>query len=288
MKDFDYILVGTGQATATLLGGLPQDASIAVIEGDKIGGTCVNTGCTPTKTLVASAKVAHMARRAAEYGINVGEVSIDFAKVIARMNEVRGASNQGLTSWLESDSRVSLFHGWAKFAAPKEIQIGNEIIRGETIFLNVGGRPRKPTTPGLESVPWLDNGRLLDLSDLPEHLIVVGGSYIALEFSQMFRRFGAEVTVIERSDDILRREDSDVARAVREIMAAEGIHFELGARVSQVAPSSSGGVELSLEVGGGGKTLTGSHLLMATGRVPNSDRLAVDKARLELDDRGYI
>ena len=202
MPHFQHVILGTGQATGTLLGYLlPTRDSIAVIEGDRIGGTCVNTGCTPTKALVASAKVAHMVRRAPEYGVQPNGIEIDFEAVRARMNGIR--DNTGMVSWISSAESVSLIREWGRFEGPRQILVGDDVIEADRIYINAGTRPRVPEIPGLDTVPWLDNGRLLELTEVPEHLIILGGSYIALEFSQIFRRFGARVTVIERSPQLV-------------------------------------------------------------------------------------
>ena len=289
MHTFDHIILGTGQATGTLLGGLlPRGESIAVIEGHRIGGTCINTGCTPTKTLVASAKVAHMVRRAPEYGIHPSNLRIDFSEVMARMNKVRGDSNTGLEGWLESTQQVTLFRDWGRFTGPKQIRVGEEVIEGGQVYVNVGARSRVPNIPGLDTVPWLDNERILDLTELPEHLIVIGGSYIGLEFSQIFRRFGSRVTVIERGAQLMFREDEDVAVAVQEILEGEGIEVCLKATAKQVAGNAGGGVAVTLEQNGRSREVAGSHLLVAIGRVPNSDGLGLENAGIESGARGYI
>ena len=285
---FDHIIVGTGQATGTLLGSFPKGETVAIIEGGKIGGTCVNVGCTPTKTLVASAKVAHLARRAAEYGVVTGDVQIDFAKVMARMNKIRNTSSGGMESWLSSLEHVNLFRGWAQFEAPKTLSVNDELIEGKNIYLNVGGRSRVLPVPGLDEVNWLDNSSLLDLTEIPEHLIVIGGSYIGLEFAQIFKRFGSQITVIEASPQIVSREDIDVAQAAQQILEEEGIQFELSAKVLRVENSTEGKTKVILETSEGEKTIVGSHLLLATGRVPNSDKLNLEAAGIETNERGFI
>ena len=286
MRHFQHAILGTGQATGTLLGDLlPTGDSIAVIEGDRIGGTCVNTGCTPTKALVASAKVAHMVRRAPEYGVQANGVEIDFAAVRARMNAIR--DNSGMVSWISSAKSVSLFEDWGRFEGPRQIRVGDESITADRIYINAGARPRVPEIPGLETVPWLDNSRILELTELPEHLIVLGGSYIALEFSQIFRRFGARVTVIERGPQLVFREDADVAESIKDILELEGIDFCLESSVVGVALDGSG-VAVTIAQGGDERLLTGSHFLVAVGRVPNSDLLDAEAAGIQLDERGFI
>jgi len=286
MRHFQHVILGTGQATGTLLSALlPTGESIAVIEGDRIGGTCVNTGCTPTKALVASAKVAHIVRRAPEYGIRPNGIEIDFAAVRARMNVIR--DNAGMVSWISSAESVSLFEDWGRFEGPGKIRVGDETVRSDRIYINAGARPRIPEIPGLDTVPWLDNGRLLEVTELPEHLIILGGSYIALEFSQIFRRFGARVTVIERGPQLVFREDADVAESIKEILELEGIEICLDSSVTSVAPDGAG-VAVTIAQRGDERQLTGSHLLVAVGRVPNSDLLNAEAAGIQLDERGFI
>ena len=284
-RHFDHILVGTGQATGTLIGGLPAGESIAIIEGGRLGGTCVNVGCTPTKTLVASAKVAHLARRAADYGVITGPVAVDFAKVMERMRAPRQAANQGMERWLHGLEHVTLLRGWARFEASKTLRVGEELITGGRVYLNVGARARSLPVPGLDEVPFLDNVSILELDALPEHLVVVGGSYIGLEFAQIFRRFGARVTVIEAAPQIMFREDADVAEEVQRILAAEGIGFEVGVSLERVKHRVDGGVEVELA---GGRSVSGSHLLLAVGRVPNGDRLNLEAAGIETGPGGFI
>jgi len=287
IERFDHVLVGTGQATATLISGLPDDETVCVIEGDRVGGTCVNDGCTPTKTLVASAKVAHQARRGAEYGVRTGEVGIDFAAVMARMNEVRGGSREGLTSFLENNERVTLIRGWAAFEEPGVLRVGDRRVAGANTYLNVGARARVPDVPGLDDVPWLDNTSLLELDELPRHLIIVGGSYVGLEMAQVFRRLGSEVTVLEAGPQLMTREDADIAETARGIFEAEGIDIVTQARMTSVARHDDG-LEVVADVDGTSRTVRGSHLLLAVGRVPNSDRLNLDVAGIETDERGYV
>lgn len=283
IERFDHVLVGTGQATATLIAGLPDDVSIAVIEGDHVGGTCVNDGCTPTKTLIASAKVAHQARRGSEYGVRVGDVSVDFGAVMERVNRIRHGSRDGLTKMLETDPRVTFIRGWAAFEAPRTLRVAGRLVAGEHVHLNVGARARVPDLPGLDRVPWLDNARLLQLAEAPEHLVVVGGSYVGLEMAQAFRRLGSRVTVLEGSSQLMGREDADVADAARELLEDEGIEIVLNATLEAVA-EADGGVEVRAD----GHVVRGSHLLLAIGRVPNADRLNLAAAGVETDERGYV
>jgi pyruvate/2-oxoglutarate dehydrogenase complex dihydrolipoamide dehydrogenase (E3) component len=289
MRTFDHVIVGTGQATGTLLGGLlPRGESIAIVEGDRVGGTCVNTGCTPTKTLVASARVAEQVRRAPQYGLHPGPMRIDFGEVMARMNQVREDSRTGLESWFASQKQITLFREWARFEGPGRLSVGSETIEGERIYLNVGARPVVPDVPDLDTVPWLDNGRLLNLTALPEHLLILGGSYVGLEFSQVFRRFGSRVTVVEPGSQLMFREDEDVARGVQQILEGEGIEICLGAKARQVAPSDGSGGVVTVEQDGGVRDVHASHLLVAVGRIPNTDGLGLTEAGIRTDTRGYI
>lgn len=285
MKSFDHIFLGTGQATGTLLGKLIETGeSIAVIEGGKIGGSCVNYGCTPTKTLVASAKSIHTARRGDDFGFQTGEVKVDFARVRERMNEIRNESNKGLTEWMEETENVTLIREWGEFTGPKTIRAGSEELQGGKIFINTGTRAVVPDIEGLEAVPWLDNAGLLDLEELPEHLLIIGGGYVGVEFSQIFRRLGSGVTLIQRGEQIMPKEDGDVAEAIQEFLENEGIDVLCEAKVSAVTQSESG---ITLELDSGQK-IEGSHLLIASGRRPNSDHINAEKAGLDLDENGYI
>ena len=229
-RKFDAIIVGAGQAGPSLAGRLTAAGmTVAMIERKLFGGTCVNTGCIPTKTLVASAYAAHMARRGADYGVGTGPVAVDMKKVKARKDEVSGNSRRGVESWLDGMERCTVFRGHARFESPTTMSINGEIIEAERIFLNVGGRAVVPDMPGLDEIDYLTNTSILELDTLPSHLVIVGGSYIGLEFAQMYRRFGAEVTVIERGARLIQHEDEDVSAAVKEILESEGIAIHLGA-----------------------------------------------------------
>ena len=287
---FDYVLLGTGQATGTLIADLvDRGGSIAVIEGGRVGGTCVNYGCTPTKTLIASAKVAHEARTAARYGVQTGSVDIDFTRVMERMNGIRNGSREGLRGWLESEEAVTLFSDWGHFVGDKKIAVGDTTITGETVFINVGSRARVPNITGLDAVEWLDNRRILELTQVPDHLIIVGGSYIGLEFGQMFHRFGADVTILERAPRIIGREDTDISDALHDILKEEGLEFILNASVDRVRAEASGRVTVELTVGGDeARSVTGSHLLIGAGRTPNTDRIDPEVGHIDTNDRGQI
>lgn len=287
-QEFDAIVVGAGQSGPFLAVKLAEVGwKTALIERQHLGGTCVNDGCTPTKTLVASAKVAQMARRAAEYGVNVGSLAIDMKAVKARKDAVVNASVASLTKWIGSTANLTLVRGEAAFVGDKTVAVNGEEMTASKIFLNVGARATMPDWPGLAEVGALDNTSILDLDVLPEHLIVAGGSYVGLEFAQIFRRFGARVTVVEYADRLIAREDDDVSALAKQALEAEGIEILVGARDFAVA-KAGGGVELSLTVGGAARTIAGSHLLMAIGRRPNTDRLGLDRTGVKMDARGYI
>ncbi|MFT5085893.1 MAG: pyruvate/2-oxoglutarate dehydrogenase complex dihydrolipoamide dehydrogenase (E3) component [Planctomycetota bacterium] len=287
MKNYDVIWIGTGQATSTVVPRLADAGkTVAIIEGDRVGGTCVNYGCTPTKTLVASARAAHMARRGADFGVNISDFSIDFSKVMQRQNNIRHGGSKGLENWLVSMEGVDLYKGYAEFESDHQVRIGDEIISGETIALNVGTSPITLPIPGLTDVPWLDNARLLDLEELPQNLLVVGGSYIGMEFAQAFRRLGSEVTIIEAMPQLMSREDADIAQAAQGILESEGIEVILGAKVQQVA--QNGDIEVSYELDGVQTTVAGSHVLVAVGRAPNSSRLNLGAAGVQTNERGFI
>ncbi len=285
MEHFEYVIIGTGQASGTLLGKLiPAQKKIAVIEQHKVGGSCVNYGCTPTKTLVATAKAMHTARRGDFFGFDSGTLSIDFGKVRQRMDEIRNGANQGLEKWMTDTSNVTLYKGRGRFNEDKSIMVGGHTITGSQIIINTGTRPAAPPIKGLEQVPWLDNERLLSLEKLPRHLIIIGGGYIAVEFGQIFRRFGCEITILQREGQIMSHEDDDVAHAIQEILEEEGIRIICNAGVTEVS-GSDGDVSVQLD---SGETFAGSHVLVAAGRAPNSDTLNPDAIGLDRDDRGFI
>jgi len=287
MQTFDHIIVGTGQATGTLLGGLiPTGASIAVIEGNKVGGSCVNYGCTPTKTLVACAKALHQARRGDFYGFEANP-SVNFERIMERMNEVRNASSNGLTKWMESSENVTLIRGWGQFTGSQTLSVNGEEIAGSHIYLNTGTRPAIPPIEGIEKVNWLDSAKLLELGELPEHLIIIGGGYIGIEFAQVFRRFGSKVTVVQRGAQIMPQEDEDIAASIQDFLEDEGIEVLLNSGAKTVS-EKDGRVILSIQTKNDEKVIQGSHLLIATGRTPNSDKLGLEHTSISVDDRGFI
>lgn len=288
-QQFDAIVIGTGQAGPSLAGRLTAAGmKTAVIERKLFGGTCVNTGCTPTKAMVASARAAHMARRAADYGVVVGgEVRVDMKKVKARKDEIAGNSNKGVESWMKSLDGATVFEGHARFEDAHTVAVNGEMLSAERIFLNVGGRAFIPPAPGIDSVPYLTNVSLMQVDFLPQHLLILGGGYIALEFGQMFRRFGSQVTIVQRSGRILTREDDDIAEAIEGILKREGVEICSDTGDYSVE-NHNGGVRIRMRCGGAPRTVEGSHLLVATGRRPNTDDLGLEKAGIETDKRGYI
>jgi pyruvate/2-oxoglutarate dehydrogenase complex dihydrolipoamide dehydrogenase (E3) component len=289
-RKFDAIVIGAGQAGPPLAGRLTAAGqTVAVIERKLVGGTCVNYGCIPTKTLVASAHAAHLARRGAEYGVNVGAgtdgVTVDMAKVKARKDDIMLGDRHGVESWLEGMQGATLIRGHARFEDPHTIRVDDDVLKADRIFLNVGGRAVVPDIPGLADVDYLTNVGILDLGVLPEHLVIIGGSYIALEFAQMYRRFGARVTVVEKGPRLTAREDEDVSAAIKEILEAEGIAVHVGAASIRVTKRNDG---FDLYPRDGAEPVSGTHLLVATGRRPNTDDLGLDSAGVEVDVRGYV
>jgi pyruvate/2-oxoglutarate dehydrogenase complex dihydrolipoamide dehydrogenase (E3) component len=288
-RTFDAIIIGAGQAGPPLAGRLTgAGMSVALVERELIGGTCVNTGCTPTKTLVASAYAARLARRAAEYGVTIGgPIRVDMKKVKARKDAVLGGSRARLEAWLKSMANCAVFEGHARFVSPNEIRVGEELLTASRIFLDVGGRARVPDMPGLDEVSCLTNASILDLDILPRHLVIVGGSYVGLEFAQIYRRFGSEVTVVEMGARLIQREDADVSAAVKDVLEAEGICVRLNAECIRFAPRGRD-IAVMVDCESGDPEVVGSHVLLAVGRRPNTDDLGLDKAGVALDERGFI
>ncbi|HXA87428.1 MAG TPA: FAD-containing oxidoreductase [Mycobacterium sp.] len=283
---FDAIIVGAGQAGPSLAGRLTAAGQrVAMVERKLIGGTCVNNGCIPTKTLVASAHAAQLARRGAEYGIGTGAISVDMAKVKARKDDIMLKDRKDVESWLEGMDGCTVVRGHACFQDPHTLRVDEELLQADRIFLNVGGRAVVPDIPGLSDVEFLTNVSVLELDTLPDHLVIVGGSYIALEFAQMYRRFGALVTVVERGPRLAFREDEDVSATIREILEAEGIDIVLGADDIRISKRDKG---FELTPSAGAAPIRGSHLLLAVGRRPNTDDLGLEAAGVRTDARGYI
>ncbi len=289
-RSFDAIVIGTGQSGPALASHMAGKGwQVAVLERGRFGGTCVNTGCIPTKTLVASARAAHMARRAAEFGVVLdGPVQVDMQRVQARKDEIAGASTTGVENWMRGNENITVFQGHGRFTAPRTVEVNGEALTAERIFINVGGRASVPPIPGLEAVPHLTNSSIMELDVLPPHLVILGGSYIGLEFAQMYRRFGSEVTVIEVGERLIGREDPEVSAVVREILEAEGVQVRTGAECVSVS-GSAGDIRLAVNCADGGPPdVQGSHLLVATGRRPNTDDLGLEQAGVETDGRGFI
>jgi pyruvate/2-oxoglutarate dehydrogenase complex dihydrolipoamide dehydrogenase (E3) component len=285
-EKFDAIIVGAGQAgpfLAARLTGAGQ--TVALIERKLVGGTCVNYGCIPTKTLVASAHTAHLARRGADYGIGTGEITVDMPKVKARKDKISTDDRVKVESWLEGMEGLTFIRGHARFEGPHTVSVDGRLLEAGKVFLNVGGRAAVPDMPGLSDIDYLTNVGILELDTVPEHLVVVGGSYIGLEFAQMYRRFGAHVTVIEKAPRLVPREDDDVSDTIREILEAEGIDVVVDAGDVRFTKRRNGFQVVPRD---GAQPITGTHLLIAVGRRPNTDDLGLDKAGVETDDRGYI
>ncbi len=289
MKNFDAIIIGAGQAGPSLAGKLTgAGMTVAFVERKLFGGTCVNTGCMPTKTLVASAYAAHLARRAADFGVVLeGSVQIDMKKVKARADTVTINARTGLENYLRGMTGCTVFEGHARFEGPDRVRVGEELLTAPRIFINVGGRAVVPDLPGIHAVPYLTNTTMLALDHLPEHLVVVGGSYIGLEFAQMYRRFGARVTIIEKAPRLVMREDEDISEAIREILMREGITVRTNAECISFAKHEQG-VAVGVNCASGEPASIGSHVLLAVGRQPNTSDLGLDKAGVATDARGYI
>jgi pyruvate/2-oxoglutarate dehydrogenase complex dihydrolipoamide dehydrogenase (E3) component len=290
MRRFDAIIIGAGQAGPSLAGRLTAAGmTVAFVERHLFGGTCVNTGCMPTKTLVASAYAAHLARRAADLGIDLdGAVRVDMKRVKARADAVVANARAGVEKSLRDNARCTVIDGHARFEGPDRVRVGNELLTASRIFINVGGRAVVPDRmPGVHDVPFLTNTSMLALDRLPEHLVVVGGSYVGLEFAQMYRRFGAQVTVVEKAARLVPREDEDVSDTIRDVLLAEGVAVRLRAECITLAPHERG-VAVGVDCAEGDPTTVGSHVLLAVGRRPNTDDLGLEHAGVATDARGYV
>jgi pyruvate/2-oxoglutarate dehydrogenase complex dihydrolipoamide dehydrogenase (E3) component len=260
---------------------------VAIIERHKFGGTCVNTGCIPTKTLVASAYAIHVAGRGAEYGFAVGDVRVDMKRVKARKDAASARSNKGVEEWLRGTKNCTVIEGHARFQSSNSVVVNDEVLEADKIYINVGGRARVPDMPGIHDVPFLDNSSMMDIDFLPKHLVIVGGSYVGLEFAQIYRRFGSEVTVVEMGPRLIGREDEDISQAVREIVEAEGIQIRLNAKCISLAKHGDG-VAVRMECSDDPKEVAGTHVLLAVGRVPNTSDLDLERAGVTTDQHGYI
>jgi pyruvate/2-oxoglutarate dehydrogenase complex dihydrolipoamide dehydrogenase (E3) component len=288
-QHYDAIVIGTGQAGPSLAARLAgAGMKVAIIERGKVGGTCVNTGCIPTKTMVASAAAARTAQRAAEFGVSIGPVTVDMKKVKARKDEISGDVRRGNEEWLRGLDNVTLLAGHARFESPREVRVGDAVLSADKVFINVGGRAATPSSiRGLGDVPFWTNSSIMEVDFVPPHLVIVGGSYIGLEFAQMYRRFGSEVTVVEMSPRLISREDPDVSDAIRGILEHEGISIRTNAKCIALEKGAAG-VRVGVDCAEGSPRVDGSHLLLAVGRRPNTDDLGLEKAGVTADARGYI
>jgi pyruvate/2-oxoglutarate dehydrogenase complex dihydrolipoamide dehydrogenase (E3) component len=290
---YDAIVIGAGQAGVPLATALSKAGrTTTLVEREHVGGTCINEGCTPTKTMVASARVAYFDRRSADYGVSDGQVTVDMVSVRQRKRDIVDSFRTGGEKRLH-DAGVEVIMGEARFAGRKDLEVrlnSGETVRlsADNIFINVGARPATPPVEGLDSVPTLNSTTIMELDEVPEHLLVLGGSYVGLEFAQMFRRFGSEVTVVQRGTRLLSREDTDVAEAVAEIMRQDGIEVFLQSQVQRAEQDEDGGIQLTVSTPDGQSTLEGSHLLAAAGRPPNTEKLNLKVAGVEMDKRGFI
>ncbi len=286
---FDALIIGTGQAGPALAARLSgAGMTVAVIERGKFGGTCVNNGCTPTKAMVASAYAAHLARRAGEYGVLLkGSPRIDMPRVKARKDQIVRTSSEGVEKWMSGLERTTVFRGHARFTGKDTVKVNDQEVTADRIFIDVGGRPLVPDMPGLDTVPYLTNETIMDVDFIPDHLVIVGGSYVGLEFAQMFRRFGSRVSVVEMGPRLVSREDEDVSLAIQDLLSAEGIALRLNAKCLSVKKESKG-FSVGLECSGDPGREPGTHLLIAVGRAPNTDDLGLAAAGIAVDKRGYI
>ena len=293
-KAYDVIIIGTGQSGAPLANYLANKGQkVAIIEKDQVGGTCVNWGCTPTKTLYASARVAHIARRASEYGVTTDSLEVDFSKVMARKDEVVKIWHDGSVKRLSQNNNINLYYGEGSFLSKTVVQVRIEsgeklTLEAPRIFINTGGRARVTQIPGLESNDYLDNKKILGLKILPKHLLILGGGYIGLEFGQMFHRFGSQVTVINRGDRLLSREDPDISEAVRDVLQEEGLEILFQSSIEEIKKLSENEYSFTIIQVGQKKEIIGSHLLIAIGREPNSDMLNLNAVGVETDSHGFI
>ncbi len=293
-KHYDAVVIGSGQGgTPLAMEFASRGYQTALVEREHLGGTCVNTGCTPTKTMVASARTAYVARRAADYGVQTGNITVNMEQVRDRKRSIVNDFRSGTQESLEGTENLDLIFGEATLAGEKTVTVqlhngSEQTITAERIFIDTGTRPLVPPIPGLDSIPYLDNTSIMELAEVPEHLLVLGGGYVGLEFAQMFRRFGSQVTVIEMAEQLLAGEDADVSKAVYEILEEEGVDVRTDSKATAFEQREGGGIAATVETGGAENTITGSHLLVSVGRRPNTDALVPGNAGIETDERGFI
>jgi pyruvate/2-oxoglutarate dehydrogenase complex dihydrolipoamide dehydrogenase (E3) component len=288
VKHFDAIIIGTGQAGPPLAARFADAGkTVAIIERHKFGGTCVNTGCTPKKTLVASAYAIHAARRGGEYGFSTGDVRIDISRVKARKDAASAGSSKAVEERLRGTANCTVIQGQARFQSSNTVVVNDEVLQADNIYIDVGARASVPEMPGIHNAPFLNNSSIMDIDFLPDHLIIVGGSYVGLEFAQIYRRLGNEVTIVEMGPRLIGREDDDISQAVREILEAEGINIRVNAKCISLE-KRDGGVSVGLTCEEGPPEVVGTHVLLAVGRVPNTSELGLDQAGVAVDHRGYI
>lgn len=295
MKRYDAIVIGTGQAGPSMASALIQEGkTIAIAEGYRFGGSCVNYGCRPTKVMIASARAAHMARRSTDFGVDIEHFSINWQRVRARVEGIIDNTSHEIEKWLRSVESMDVYHVYASFEGKSgdmyQVRMGDEVVEAPLVFLNTGTRPRLPDVEGLDNVKWLDNEKVLHIDEIPEHLIILGGSYIGLEMGQAFRRFGSEVTIIETSECLIHREDDDIQDEVHRFLTEEGINVYTHSRMYKAEPTADGGVRVYLrdEADNQEHVIEGSHWLNAIGRVPNTDKLNLEAVGIETDERGYV
>ena len=288
-EKFDAIIIGTGQAGPSMAQRMTGEGlKVAIIERKLFGGTCVNVGCIPTKALVASARAAYMAKRGEDFGVSIdGNINVDMKKVKARKDAIVKQSNDGVTNWMKNMDNLTVFEGHGRLESANTVSVNGQILEADKIILNVGGRAAVPPIPGIEDVDYFTNTNMMEVDFLPEHLIIIGGSYIGLEFAQMYRRFGSRVTVVEMGPRLIGREDEDVSDTVREILENEGVEIRTGASCIGVE-NQDGKIVLNADCDEGAEKIIGSHILLAVGRKPNTDDLGLDKAGVATDERGYV
>lgn len=295
MKQYDVIVIGTGQAGPSMANTLVgKGKTVAIAEGYRFGGSCVNYGCRPTKVMIASARAAHMARRGADFGVDIDNFTINWDRVKERIENIIDNTSQGIEKWLRGITGMDVYHAYARFEGKAgdmyRVRMGDEVVEAPLVFINTGTRPRIPAIEGMDSVDWLDNEKILHLDELPDHLIILGGSYIGLEMGQAFRRFGCEVTILETADCVIHREDDDIQEAVHRFLKEEGVSIFTHSRLYKVEPTASGGVRVYIhdDANGNERVIEGSHWLNAIGRIPNTDNLNLESVGIEVDQRGFV